>query len=266
MEDTPVLVERRAGYRVITLNRPQRLNAFTEAMHQALAHALAEAEEDNTCRALLLTGAGRGFCAGQDLNDRLSKPGEQTVLGSSLEVYYNPLVRRLRELPFPVVAAVNGVAAGAGANIALACDIVLAARSASFVQAFARIGLVPDSGGTWFLPRLVGSARARGLALTAEPLPAEKAETWGLIWKAVDDGALMDEAHKLCTHFATAPTVGLALTKRALDQTWSNDLEAQLDLERELQREASQTPDYAEGVRAFLQKRPPVFSGRRRGT
>ena len=263
MDETPVLVERRAGYRVITLNRPQRLNAFNEAMHKVLKNALAEAEEDQTCRALLLTGAGRGFCAGQDLNDRLAKPGEQPVLGSSLEVYYNPLVRRLRELPFPVVAAVNGVAAGAGANIALACDIVLAARSASFVQAFAKIGLVPDSGGTWFLPRLVGAARARGLALTAEPLPAEKAEAWGLIWRMVDDGVLMGEAHKLCTHFAAAPTVGLALTKRALDQSWSNDLEAQLDLERDLQREASQTPDYAEGVRAFLQKRTPVFSGRR---
>jgi 2-(1,2-epoxy-1,2-dihydrophenyl)acetyl-CoA isomerase len=263
MEETPVLVERRAGYRVVTLNRPRRLNAFTEAMHQALARVLAEAEEDSACRAVLLTGAGRGFCAGQDLNDRLSKAGEQTVLGSSLETYYNPLVRRLRELPFPVVAAVNGVAAGAGANIALACDIVLAARSATFVQASAKIGLVPDSGGTWFLPRLIGSARARGLALTAEPLSAEKAEAWGLIWRAVDDGALVAEAEKLCAHFATAPTVGLALTKRALDLSWNNDLETQLDLERDLQREASQTPDYAEGVRAFLQKRPPVFTGRR---
>jgi 2-(1,2-epoxy-1,2-dihydrophenyl)acetyl-CoA isomerase len=166
-------------------------------------------------------------------------------------------------MPFPVVAAVNGVAAGAGANVALACDIVLAARSASFVQAFAKIGLVPDSGGTWFLPRLVGPARARGLALTAEPLPAEKAEAWGLIWKAVDDAMLMAEAHKLCAHFATAPTVGLALIKRALEESWGNDLDAQLDLERELQREASLTPDYAEGVRAFLEKRTPVFTGRR---
>jgi 2-(1,2-epoxy-1,2-dihydrophenyl)acetyl-CoA isomerase len=263
MDDTPILVENRAGYRVITLNRPQRLNAFNEAMHKALSPALAEAEADETCRALLLTGAGRGFCAGQDLTDRLAKPGERVVLGSSLEVYYNPLVRRLRELPFPVIAAVNGVAAGAGANIALACDIVLAARSASFVQAFARIGLVPDSGGTWFLPRLVGMARARALALTAEPLSAEKAEAWGLIWKVVEDGALMTEAEKLCTHFAAAPTVGLALTKRALDQSWSNDLETQLDLERDLQREASQTLDYAEGVRAFIEKRRPLFTGRR---
>ena len=263
MEDQPILTERRAGYRVITLNRPQRLNAFTEAMHEALKRAVAAAEADVDCRALLLTGAGRGFCAGQDLNDRLAKPGETMVLGGTLEAYYNPLVRKLRALPFPVVAAVNGVAAGAGANVALACDIVLAARSASFVQAFAKIGLVPDSGGTWFLPRLVGPARARGLALTAEPLLAERAEAWGLIWKVVDDALLMAEAHKLCAHFASAPTIGLALIKRALEESWGNDLDAQLDLERELQREASLTPDYAEGVRAFLEKRAPVFTGRR---
>ena len=185
------------------------------------------------------------------------------MLGGALEAYYNPLVRKLRALPFPVVAAVNGVAAGAGANIALACDIVLAARSASFVQAFAKIGLVPDCGGTWFLPRLVGPARARGLALTGEPLPAEKAEAWGLIWKMVEDSVLMAEAHKLCTHFASAPTVGLALTKRVLEESWGNDLDAQLDLERETQREASLTPDYTEGMRAFIEKRPPVFTGRR---
>jgi 2-(1,2-epoxy-1,2-dihydrophenyl)acetyl-CoA isomerase len=263
MDDTPILVEKRAGYRVITLNRPQRLNAFTEAMHQALRAALAQAEDDEGCRALLLTGAGRGFCAGQDLNDRLSRTGETPVLGGALETYYNPLVRKLRELPFPVVAAVNGVAAGAGANVALACDIVIAARSASFVQSFAKIGLVPDSGGTWILPRLVGPARARALALTAEPLSAEKAEAWGLIWKAVDDGALMAEAEKLCTQFAAAPTLGLALIKRALDAAWENDLDTQLDLEREMQREASLTPDYAEGVRAFMEKRAPKFSGRR---
>lgn len=265
MDETPILVERRAGYRVVTFNRPQRLNAFTEAMHKALREALVEAEKDDACRALLITGAGRGFCAGQDLNDRLSKAGETPVLGGALQAYYNPLVRTLRELPFPVVAAVNGVAAGAGCNIALACDIVLAARSASFVQSFAKIGLVPDSGGTWTLPRLVGPARARGLALTAEPLTAEKAEAWGMIWKAIDDAALMDEAHALCARFAAAPTVGLALTKRALDESWSNDLEAQLELERELQREASLTPDYAEGVRAFMEKRTPIFSGRRSG-
>ena len=263
MDETPILVERKAGYRVVTLNRPQRLNAFTEAMHQALKRALDEAEGDPDCRALLITGAGRGFCAGQDLNDRLSKAGETPVLGGALETYYNPLVRKLRALPFPVVAAVNGVAAGAGANIALACDIVLAATSASFVQAFAKIGLVPDSGGTWFLPRLIGPARARALALTGEPLPAETAEAWGLIWKTFADIELMGEAHKLCTHFASAPTLGLALIKRALDASWENDLDAQLDLEREFQREASLTPDYAEGVRAFLEKRTPVFTGRK---
>src|SRR3979490_3271400 len=190
MDEPPILVERRAGYRVVTLNRPQRLNAFNEAMHCALREALSEAENDPACRALLLTGAGRGFCTGQDLSDRLSEAGETSVLGGALEAYYNPLIRKLRALPFPVVAAVNGVAAGAGANIALACDIVLAARSASFVQAFAKIGLVPDSGGSWFLPRLVGPARARGLALTAEPLSAERAEAWGLIWKAMPDAEM----------------------------------------------------------------------------
>jgi 2-(1,2-epoxy-1,2-dihydrophenyl)acetyl-CoA isomerase len=263
MSEVPILVEKRAGYRVITLNRPQRLNAFTEAMHVALRDALAEAEDDGSCRALLLTGAGRGFCTGQDLNDRLAKPGETVVLGGTLEAYYNPLIRKLRTLPFPVIAAVNGAAAGAGANIALACDIVLAARSATFIQSFARLGIIPDAGGTWFLPRLVGSARARALALLAEPLPAEKAEAWGLIWKALDDSALMAEAEKLCMHFAGAPTMGLALIKRALDESWGNDLDAQLDLEKEFQREASLTPDYAEGVRAFLEKRPPVFTGRR---
>jgi 2-(1,2-epoxy-1,2-dihydrophenyl)acetyl-CoA isomerase len=261
--DAPVLVERCAGYRVITLNRPKQLNAFNEAMHQALKRALTEAEEDGDCRALLLTGAGRAFSAGQDLRERMAKDGKVTVGASALEAYYNPLVRKLRALPFPVVAAVNGIAAGAGANIALACDMVLAARSATFVQAFARIGLVPDSGGTWFLPRLVGPARARGLALTAEPLPAEKAEAWGLIWRMIDDLELMAEAHKLCVHFTEAPAIGLALIKRVLDESWGNDLDAQLDLERETQREASLTPDYAEGVRAFLDKRPPVFVNRR---
>src|SRR6476661_9850828 len=171
--DSPILVDERAGYRVITLNRPDKLNAFNEAMHQALRRTIDEAEADESCRALLITGAGRGFCTGQDLSDRLAKPGETVLLGGALEAYYNPLVRKLRALPFPVIAAVNGVAAGAGCNIALACDIVLAARSASFTQSFARIGLIPDSGGTWLLPLLVGEARARALALLAEPLPAE---------------------------------------------------------------------------------------------
>src|SRR5665811_785098 len=258
-----ILVDCRTGYRVVTLNRPERRNAFNEAMLLALRQAIDEAEGDVNCRALMVTGAGRGFCAGQDLNDRLAKPGETVVLGAAQEAYYNPLVRKLRDLPFPVVAAVNGVAAGAGCNIALACDIVLAARSASFVQAFARIGLVPDSGGTWILPRLIGDARARALALLAEQLTAQKAEDWGLIWKCVDDAALASEAQKLCEHFAAAPTQGLALIKRALNASADNSLDAQLDLERDLQRAASLTPDYAEGVRAFMEKRKPNFTGRK---
>jgi 2-(1,2-epoxy-1,2-dihydrophenyl)acetyl-CoA isomerase len=259
----PVLVDRRTGYRVITLNRPQRLNAFNDAMHQFLAAAIADAERDQDCRALLLTGAGRAFSSGQDLTERLGADGNVIVPGESLEKYYNPLVRKLRSLPFPVVAAVNGIAAGAACNIALACDIVLAARSAAFLQAFARLGLVPDAGGTWLLPRLVGQARARGMALLAEPLPADKAEAWGLIWKAVDDAALMGEAHKLCEQFANAPTFGLGLIKRALDAAEDNDFATQLNLERQLQREAGSHPNYAEGVRAFLDKRKPAFSGRR---
>jgi 2-(1,2-epoxy-1,2-dihydrophenyl)acetyl-CoA isomerase len=263
MDDNLILSESRAGYRVLTLNRPQRLNAFTEAMHRALAAAIANAEQDQSCRALLLTGAGRAFSSGQDLSERINAAGDVAVPGAALEQYYNPLILKLRALPFPVVCAVNGIAAGASCNIALACDIVLAARSASFLQAFARLGLIPDAGGTWLLPRLIGQARARGMALLAEPLSAEKAEQWGLIWKAVDDDALMTEAEKICAHFATAPTSGLGLIKRALDASETNDLAAQLDLERTLQREAGSHPDYAEGVRAFMQKRKPSFTGKR---
>ncbi|HKG86120.1 MAG TPA: 2-(1,2-epoxy-1,2-dihydrophenyl)acetyl-CoA isomerase PaaG [Beijerinckiaceae bacterium] len=263
MDEDPILVERREGWRVLTLNRPDRLNSFNEAMHERLMAALLEAEADEGCRALLLTGAGRGFCAGQDLSNRVFEPGVTPDLTKTIERWYNPLVRKLRSFPMPIVCAVNGVAAGAGANIALACDIVLAARSAKFIQAFAKIGLLPDSGGTWFLPRLVGSARARGLALLAEPLPAEKAEAWGLIWKAVDDESLMIEAEKLAAHLATQPTIGLALTKQALDASWGNTLDRQLDLERDLQGEAGRTPDYAEGVSAFFAKRAPSFTGRR---
>jgi 2-(1,2-epoxy-1,2-dihydrophenyl)acetyl-CoA isomerase len=263
VDEDPVLVEAREGYRVVTLNRPARLNAFDEAMHERLMAELRVAEADEGCRALLLTGAGRGFCAGQDLSNRVFEPGVVPDLTKTIERWYNPLVRKLRALPMPVVCALNGVAAGAGANIALACDIVLAARSAKFIQAFAKIGLLPDSGGTWFLPRLVGAARARGLAMLAEPLPAEKAEEWGLIWKVVDDESLMVEAVKLVEHLATQPTAGLALTKRALDAAETNTLDQQLDLERDLQGEAGRTPDYSEGVTAFLAKRAAVFTGRR---
>ncbi|MBV8791139.1 MAG: 2-(1,2-epoxy-1,2-dihydrophenyl)acetyl-CoA isomerase [Pseudolabrys sp.] len=261
MAEPTVIVSKRAGYRILTLNRPDRLNAFNETMHDELRLAIEDAERDETCRSLLLTGAGRGFCAGQDLSDRLARPGEQVVLGGTLEAHYNPLVRKLRALPIPVVCAVNGVAAGAGCNLALACDIVIGAHSAAFVQSFARVGLVPDSGGTWILPRLIGMARARGLALLAEGLPADKAEHWGLIWKAVADGALMNEAEKICQQFANAPTYGLSLIKRALDTAMTNSLDQQLDLERDFQRMASLSPDYTEGVRAFMEKRKPNFTG-----
>lgn len=258
-----IVVKIGPGYRIVTLNRPERLNAFTETMLESFRAAIDEAEADTETRALLLTGAGRGFCAGQDLGDPLAKPGDNVAIGGVLERHYNPLLRKLRALPFPVVAAVNGIAAGAGANIALCCDIVLAAKSASFIQAFAKIGLVPDCGGTWLLPRLAGRARARGLALLAEPLPAAKAEDWGLIWRAVEDGELMAEANRICAQFAAGPAFDLALIKRALDAADMNDLNAQLDLERDLQRMASLHPDYGEGVRAFLEKRAPHFSGRK---
>jgi 2-(1,2-epoxy-1,2-dihydrophenyl)acetyl-CoA isomerase len=264
MTDQPsVLVDRRADYRVVTLNRPHRLNALNEETYLALRAAFEEAQADVDCRALMLTGAGRGFCAGADLTNRLPVDGQPRDLGRSLDTLLNPLIRQLRALPFPTIAAVNGVAAGAGANMALNCDIVLAARSARFIQAFAKIGLVPDAGGSWLLPRLIGAARARALALTAEPLSAETAQAWGLIWKAVDDDRLMPEAEALCAQLAAGPTAALGLIKRALDAAETNDLDAQLDLERDLQREAGFCPDYVEGVRAFVEKRTANFSGRR---
>src|SRR6266851_2515397 len=255
-----ILVETHAHYRLITLNRPERLNALTVEMAEALSAAFDAAAADESCRALLITGAGRAFCAGQDLTAIVGiAPAE---IGHLLD-HYNPLIRKLRALPMPVVCAVNGVAAGAGANFALACDIVLAGQGASFVQAFARIGLIPDCGGTWFLQRLVGMARARALAMLAEPLPAATAAQWGMIWRAFPDDGLMAEAHALAARLASGPTAALALTKRALDAAEANDLDDQLDLERDLQEEAGASPDHAEGVRAFLEKRPPVFTGRR---
>lgn len=252
-----------AGVLTLTLNRPEKLNAFNPELHQALRQALERAAEEAEVRAVILTGAGRGFCAGQDLSERDVSAGAAPIdLSVSLGSHYNPLVRRLRALPKPIVCAVNGVAAGAGANIALACDIVLAARSARFVQAFSRIGLVPDSGGTYFLPRLVGMARAMGLALLAESLSAEQAEQWGLIWKAVDDDRLAAEAGSLAARLARGPTKGYGLLKRALHASSSNSLDAQLDLERDLQREAGLSEDYREGVTAFKEKREPAFKGK----
>jgi 2-(1,2-epoxy-1,2-dihydrophenyl)acetyl-CoA isomerase len=252
----PILIDNRGAWRIVTLNRPDRLNAFNEAMHRALAKALDDAAEDIDCRAVLLTGAGRGFCAGQDLSDISGD------LGTVIENFYNPLVRRIGAMNKPVVCAVNGTAAGAGANIALACDIVLAARSAKFIQSFAKIGLVPDSGGTWLLPRLIGEARAKALAMLAEPISAETAENWGMVWRAVDDDRLTSEAEALVAHLASQPTQGLAMIKQAFAKSATNGLDAQLDLERDLQRQAGQMPDYTEGVNAFIAKRPPKFTGR----
>ena len=263
MTGETILVERDGGVARLTLNRPDRLNSFTVAMHEELAQALDDAAGDAQVRAILLTGAGRGFCAGQDLADRSVAPGAAPVdLGDSVERYYAPLIRRLATMPKPVVCAVNGVAAGAGANIALACDIVIAARSARFIQSFANIGLIPDSGGTWVLPRLLGQARALGLALTGEPLPAEKAEAWGMIWRCVDDEMLMAEAGALAAKFAQGPTLGLAATKHLIRQSWLRSLDDELDLERDAMRDLGASADYQEGVAAFLAKRPARFSGR----
>ena len=232
-------------------------------MHKLLRQALERAADEPGIRALLLTGAGRGFCAGQDLSERDVSPGAAPIdLSVSLGSYYNPLVRRLRELPKPVVCAVNGVAAGAGANLALACDIVLAGRSAFFIESFSKIGLVPDAGGTWFLPRLVGSARAMGLALLGEKLTAEQAAQWGLIWKVVEDAKLLDEALALAKSLANGPTKGYGLIKKAMHASFGNSLDAQLDLERDLQRDAGHSEDYREGVSAFKEKRAPRFKGK----
>jgi 2-(1,2-epoxy-1,2-dihydrophenyl)acetyl-CoA isomerase len=258
-----VLVSVEAGVQTITLNRPEKLNALNPEMHERLRAALERATDDEAIRTVVLTGAGRGFCTGQDLAERDVSPGAPSIdLSVSLGAYYNPLIRRMRALPKPILCAVNGVAAGAGANLALACDIVVAARSASFIQAFSKIGLLPDAGGTYFLPRLVGSARALGLALLAEKLSAEQAAEWGLIWKVVDDAELAARTQALAAQLASGPTKGYGLAKRALYASSTNSLDAQLDLERDLQREAGLSEDYREGVTAFKDKRTPRFKGK----
>ena len=243
----------------ITLNRPDRLNSFTMQMHGELRDALASLAD---ARVVVLTGAGRGFCAGQDLNDRAVAPGETVDLGETVTTCWNPLVKLLTSLPQPVIARVNGVAAGAGANIALACDIVVAAKSAKFIQSFSAIGLIPDSGGTWVLPRLVGQARALGLALTGDPLGSEQAANWGLIWKAVDDDALDEEVDAIANKLASLPPLGLAAIKEMVRTSWQNSLDEELDRQAGTMRRLGFTDDYREGVAAFLEKRKPVFTGR----
>lgn len=259
MPEPTVIHDRRDGYHVLTLNRPDRLNAFTGQMHVELRAAIAACAAEEDCRAVVLTGAGRGFSAGQDLSERVMSGNERPDLGKTLDTNYNPLVRTLRALPKPVICAVNGVAAGAGTNIALACDIVLAAKSATFIQAFSKIGLIPDAGGTWWLTRRLGEARAKALAFTAQPLSAEDAARWGLIWKAVDDGELIAEAEALARGFADGPSAAYALTKQAIHAASTNTLDAQLDLERDYQRQAGLSDDHREGVAAFMEKRKPNY-------
>lgn len=255
-----------AGVATLTLNRPEKLNSFNQAMHDEVRDVLRKVASDKSVRVLVLTGAGRGFCAGQDLSDRAVSaqgPGVRPIdLGDSVEKNYAPLVLALRALPMPVICAVNGVAAGAGANLALACDIVLAAASASFVEVFCKLGLIPDTGGTYFLPRLVGTARAMGMAMLGEKLSAEKAEAWGLIWKAVPDDELATETARLARHFAGAPTQGLAFTKQAVYASAHNTLQQQLTLECAMMSELGRSDDYREGVAAFMEKRAPQFKGK----
>ena len=257
-----VLLDIRHGIARLTLNRPSKLNSFNVQMHGELRHALENANTDESVRALLLTGAGRAFCAGQDLTDRAIFGGEGIDLGASIDKYYAPLIRKIRALRVPVVCAVNGVAAGAGANLAFACDVVIAARSASFIESFCKLGLVPDTGGTYFLPRLVGTARALGMALLGDRITAEQAAAWGLIWKCVDDDGFTAAVEDIVSRLATAPTRGLARTKEAIYASAKNSFDEQLDLERDFMRELGYSNDYREGVSAFLERRNPKFMGK----
>ncbi|WP_068110835.1 2-(1,2-epoxy-1,2-dihydrophenyl)acetyl-CoA isomerase PaaG [Tropicimonas marinistellae] len=261
MSDT-IITENYGNWVEITLNRPDRLNSFNDEMHAALRAAL-ESARDEGARCVLLTGAGRGFCAGQDLSDRdPSRMDGPPDLGRTVRTLYAPLVRLIRSLEFPVICAVNGVAAGAGANLSLACDIVLAAESAKFIQSFAKVGLIPDTGGSWHLPSLLGEARAKGLAFTAKPLSAKQAEDWGLIWRCLPDDALMTEARAMAKTFANGPTFGYAQTKACIQASAANTLDEHLEMEADAMKLCGESADYAEGVGAFLNKRPAEFKGR----
>jgi len=256
-----ILFEISDGLARLTLNRPEKLNSFNVQMHLEIQAALDEVTSNAGVRALLLTGAGRAFSAGQDLSDRAVAPGKPVDLGASIEMYYAPLVRRLRSLPVPIVCGVNGVAAGAGANVALACDLVIAAKSASFIESFSKIGLIPDTGGTYFLPRLIGTARAMGLAMLGDKITAEEAASWGLIWRCIDDAEFRPAVDAVVKQLAAGPTRALARIKQAIYASGNNTFDQQLDLERDFMRELGDSNDFREGAVAFLEKRRPRFTG-----